>query len=319
MNIIQINTIDKKGGAAMVAYSLQQELGKRGHTISMFVGRKYSEESNIKLLNDMRSISGKVRRKLAYWLANDIDVFSSDHILKTPEFKNADIVHCHNLHSNYFNLGTLEKMSQSVLKNRPISIIYNGINTNAFSPLPKEQCRKELNLPLNKKIILSVIKKQDDHWKGWAFVVETAEQFKNNKDIVFINIGRITSNKNNLLGLQPISEEGVLKKYYSATDILLYPSIADNCPLVVLEAMACGLPIVSFNTGGIQELIEHKANGYIAKHKDTDDLKNGIEYLLNLPNQELEQMRRCSIEKIKNGFTTEKTTNEYIELYNHIL
>ena len=71
----------------MVAYSLQQELGKRGHTISMFVGRKYSEESNIKLLNDMRSISGKVRRKLAYWLANDIDVFSSDHILKTPEFK----------------------------------------------------------------------------------------------------------------------------------------------------------------------------------------------------------------------------------------
>jgi len=382
----------------MVAYSLQQELGKRGHTISMFVGRKYSEESNIKLLNDMRSISGKVRRKLAYWLANDIDVFSSDHILKTPEFKNADIVHCHNLHSNYFNLGTLEKMSrlkpvvwtfhdmwpitahcghafngkinkngfftcpalnippaiawhnekylenkktkiyknsnfhivtpskwlaekvgQSILKNKPISIIYNGINTNAFSPLPKEQCRKELNLPLNKKIILSVIKKQDDQWKGWAFVVETAEQFKNNKDIVFINIGRITSNKNNLLGLPPISEEGVLKKYYSATDILLYPSIADNCPLVVLEAMACGLPIVSFNTGGIPELIEHKANGYIAKHKDTDDLKNGIEYLLNLSNQESEQMRQHSIKKIKNGFTTEKTTNEYIELYNHIL
>ena len=111
MNILQINTIDKKGGAAKVASSLKQELGKRGHTTSVFVGRKYSDENNIKLLNDAHSVSGKIRRKLAYWLANDIDIFSSDHILKTPEFKNADIVHCHNLHSNYFNLVTLEKMA----------------------------------------------------------------------------------------------------------------------------------------------------------------------------------------------------------------
>src|SRR3989344_543896 len=111
MNILQINTVDKKGGAAKVAYSLKQELEKRGHTTSMCVGRKYSDENNIKLLNDVRSVSDKVRRKLAYWLANDIDVFFSDHILKTEEFKKADIVHCHNLHSNYFNLRTLEKIS----------------------------------------------------------------------------------------------------------------------------------------------------------------------------------------------------------------
>src|SRR3989338_10616392 len=111
MNVLQINTADTRGGAAKVAYSLKQELEKKGHTTSMFVARKYSNEESVKILNDSRTLSGRIRKKLAYWLANDIDVFSSDHILKTSEFKSADIIHCHNLHSNYFNLRTLKKIS----------------------------------------------------------------------------------------------------------------------------------------------------------------------------------------------------------------
>ena len=400
MNILQINTIDKKGGAAKVASSLKQELGKRGHTTSVFVGRKYSDENNIKLLNDVRSVSGKVRRKLAYWLANDIDIFSSDHILKTPEFKNADIVHCHNLHSNYFNLVTLEKMAtikpvvwtfhdmwpitahcahsfdgklkksgffscpsldiyppiawhnekylenkkakiysnsnfhivtpskwlaekigQSILKNKPLSVIYNGIDTNIFKPLRSDlnKLRSDLGLPTDKKIILSVVKKRDDPWKGWPFIVEIAEQFKDSKDIIFINIGRIAGDGSNLLGIPPVSEEEILAKYYSAADILLYPSIADNCPLVVLEAMTCGLPVVSFNTGGIPELVEHKTNGYIAEYKNTNDLKVGIEYLLNLSSQEIEKMGKDSITKIKSSFTLDKMAGQYINLYRQLL
>jgi len=400
MNILQINTIDKKGGAAKVASSLKQELGKRGHTTSVFVGRKYSDENNIKLLNDAHSVSGKIRRKLAYWLANDIDIFSSDHILKTPEFKNADIVHCHNLHSNYFNLVTLEKMAtikpvvwtfhdmwpitahcahsfdgklkksgffscpsldiyppiawhnekylenkkakiysnsnfhivtpskwlaekigQSILKNKPLSVIYNGIDTNIFKPLRSDlnKLRSDLGLPTDKKIILSVVKKRDDPWKGWPFIVEIAEQFKDSKDIIFINIGRIAGDGSNLLGIPPVSEEEILAKYYSAADILLYPSIADNCPLVVLEAMTCGLPVVSFNTGGIPELVEHKTNGYIAEYKNTNDLKVGIEYLLNLSSQEIEKMGKDSITKIKSSFTLDKMAGQYINLYRQLL
>jgi len=397
LNILQINTIDKKGGAAKVAYSLKKELEKRGYTISMFVGRKYSNDENVKLLNDVLSFSDKVRRKLAYYLANDIDVFSSDHILKTPEFKNADIIHCHNLHSNYFNLGTLEKISklkpvvwtfhdmwpltahcahafdgplkengfftcpsldiyppiawhnekylenkkakiytnsnfhivtpskwlaekvgQSILKDKTLSVIYNGIDANIFCPLPKEQSRKELNLPLDKKIILSVVKKENDPWKGWRFIIKIIDRFSNNKNILFVNIGRIAGNKSNLLGLPPVGDDKTLAKYYSAADMLLYPSIADNCPLVVLEAMACGLPVVSFNTGGIPELVEHKTNGYIAEHKNQNDLETGIKYLLDLSLQESEKMKQYSVEKIKTAFTVEKMAGKYLDIYEHL-
>ena len=396
MRILQINTIDKRGGAAKVSYSLKKELEKRGHETSMFVGRKYSDEKNIKLLNDVGSFSNKVRRKLSYWLANDIDVFFSDHILKTEEFKKADIVHCHNLHSNYFNLRTLEKIShikpviwtfhdmwpitahcahsfngelkkngfftcpsldiyppiawhnekylekrknnvytksnfhiitpskwladkvkQSTLKEKPLSVIYNGIDTSIFKPYNRQESRQELELPQNKRIILIVAKRgQSNPWKGGSYAQEAIKALKMVPDTFFIDLG---GNANQTIGnvktVSFINNPPMLAKYYSAADVLLYPSIADNCPLVVLEAMACGLPVVSFNTGGIPELVEHKINGYISEYKNQNDLEVGIKYLVNLPVHEIEKIRQCSINKIKTGFTVEKMADQYIRLY----
>jgi len=400
MNILQINTVDLRGGAAKIAYSLKEELERRGHQTSMFVGRKYSEEKNIKLLNDVRSFSGKVRRKLAYWLANDIDFFSSDHILKTPEFKRADVVHCHNLHSYYFNLGTLKKISQfkpvvwtlhdmwpitahcahafdsamqdngffacpsldifppiawhnekylekrkrniyleskfqiitpskwlagkvkqSILKDKPLSVIYNGIDTSIFFPQNKDKSRQDLALPYNKHIVLIVAKGGTSNpWKGGNYAQEAIKAFRGNSRAFFVVLGgNIGLDEENVKTAGFITDKATLAKYYSAADMLLYPSIADNCPLVILEAMACGLPVVSFKTGGIPELIEHKINGYIAEYKNADDLKSGISYLLNLSPQELEKMRQYSINKIRAGFSIEKMTDQYLEIYKELV
>lgn len=396
MNILQISTVDKRGGAAKVAYSLKKELEKRGHKSPMLVGRKYSEEPDVKLLNDTQSLSDKVRRKLAYWLSNDIDVFSSDHILKTKEFKEADIIHCHNLHSNYFNLGTLKKISalkpvvwtfhdmwpvtahcahafdgtmqesgffacpsldifppiawhnekylefrkkniysnskfnivtpsrwladktrESLLKDKSLTVIYNGVNTSIFKSQNQEESRRSLGLPLDKRIILVVAKKgASNPWKGGTYAQEAMKTFKGDSRAFFVDLGGDANHDSpQLKAVSYVPDQTTLAKYYSAADILLYPSIADNCPLVVLEAMACGLPVISFKTGGIPELIEHKLNGYIAEYKDTDDLKTGLKYLLDLNPEQTEKMRQYSISKIKNGFTVEKMTNQYLELY----
>ncbi len=396
MNILQINTLDKKGGAAKVAYSLKQELEKRGHETSMFVGRKYSDEKNVKLLNDVRSFSGKARRKLAYWLADDIDLFSSDHILKTPEFKSADIIHCHNLHSNYFNLGTLEKMSaikpvvwtlhdmwpitahcahsfdgalkdsgfftcpsldiyppiawhnekylerrksriyknssfhivtpskwladktkESIIKDKPISVIYNGIDTSIFKPRNKQECRRSLGLPLDKQIILIVAKGgASNPWKGGNYAQDAIRAFTGDSRAFFVDLGGDTGQNNNLLKtVGYVNDQTILARYYSAADMLLYPSIADNCPLVVLEAQACGLPIVSFNTGGIPELVDHQKTGYIAQYKDVDDLITGIQWILSRSPAEYATISEAAIAKISSNFSLEKMTGQYLSLY----
>ncbi|HEY4484399.1 MAG TPA: glycosyltransferase [Candidatus Paceibacterota bacterium] len=399
MNILQINTSDTKGGAGKVAYCLQGELEKRGHKSTLLVSRKYSQDSNVMLIRPDNNLRRRILKKVTYYLANDLNFFPSEHILKMPEFKKADIIHCHNLHTNYFNLSTLKKISavkpiiwtfhdmwpitahcahsfggalkengfftcpsldiyppiawhnerylekrkgeiyrnanfcivtpsrwladkvkQSILGDRPLSVIYNGINASIFKPYDKQEARHLLNLPQNKQIILIVAKRgQSNPWKGGDYVQDTIKAFTGNSRAFFVDLGGDANNSTNQgKVVSYVADQNILAKYYSAADILLYPSIADNCPLVVLEAMACGLPVVSFNTGGIPELVEHKINGYIAEYKNADDLKIGLDYLLNLPPQETEKMRRYSIEKIKTGFTVEKMTEQYMRLYEKI-
>lgn len=400
MNILQINTQDKKGGAANIAYLLKKGLEKRGHSSPMFVGRKYSNDHNVFILNDVLSFSGKVRRKLAYWLANDIDVFNSSHILKMEQFKKADVVHCHNLHSNYFNLSTLQKMSrlkpivwtfhdmwpitahcahafdgkigksgffacpalntppaiawhnekyltkrksgiyknsnfhiatpskwladkvgQSVLKDKPLSVIYNGIDTSVFRPYDKQESRQSLGLPPDKRIVLIVAKGgASNPWKGGNYAQEVIRAFKDDPRVFFVDLGGDTTQESpHFKTVGYVADQNTLAKYYSIADILLYPSVADNCPLVVLEAMACGLPVVSFTTGGIPEIIDHKKTGYVAEYKNTDDLIIGIESILALNPSETEEMKSNAIKIINNSFTLNMMVDNYINLYKKLL
>jgi len=58
------------------------------------------------------------------------------------------------------------------------------------------------------------------------------------------------------------------------------PTLADNLPNGIIESMACGTPVISFNTGGVPEAISHMKTGYIAQYKNVNDLSVGIKMLL---------------------------------------
>lgn len=64
----------------------------------------------------------------------------------------------------------------------------------------------------------------------------------------------------------------MVAKYLSAADVFLYPTLMDSFGLIIAESLACGCPAVIFQTGGTAEIVTHKENGYVAKHKDYDDL-----------------------------------------------
>ena len=109
-------------------------------------------------------------------------------------------------------------------------------------------------------------------------------------------------------------------EYFAASDsdILLYPTLADNCPLVVLEAMACGTPVIAFNTGGVPELVEHMKTGYIAEYKNLDDFANGIERFLG-DDDLSEKARILARQRVEDKFTLDQQVDNYLKLYDQML
>jgi glycosyltransferase involved in cell wall biosynthesis len=215
------------------------------------------------------------------------------------------------------------KVEKSVLKNKDIDLIYNGIDENIFKISENNSSRQELGLPLDKKIVLFLSDGgKNNPAKGWFYVESVVKRF-NDDNTLFLCLGGKESGRddvyNNLLYIPRISDKEKLSKYFSASDVFLFPSLADNCPLVILEAMACGIPIVTFDTGGIPELVKHLENGYIAKYKDVEDLTKGVEYIFGLDNEKITNIKNKSRESVTTKYTIDKMVDQYEMLYDKII
>ncbi len=124
MKILMINKTDKYGGAAQVMQNLANGLRKNGHEVRCLVRRKFTDGDNVAELNDdliggaLRKISGRdIPIVVGNWrdaiLANDIEFGASKEIINHPWVKWAEVIHCHNLHGNYFRLDNLIELSKN--------------------------------------------------------------------------------------------------------------------------------------------------------------------------------------------------------------
>jgi glycosyltransferase involved in cell wall biosynthesis len=98
---------------------------------------------------------------------------------------------------------------------------------------------------------------------------------------------------------------------YQAADLFITPSLEENLPNTIMEAMACGTPSIGFNTGGIPEMIAHKQNGYVAQKMDANDLATGIHWLL-------ENLTTASIEGrkfVENNYSEDIVSQKHIDFY----
>ena len=103
---------------------------------------------------------------------------------------------------------------------------------------------------------------------------------------------------------------------YAAMDVTMVPSDADNLPNVIKESMACGTPCVSFDTGGVPDMISHKENGYLAPVGDYKELSKGLEWIFSRDKLEIGKSARNSAKQLHGHV---KIVNQYTELYNNVL
>ena len=101
---------------------------------------------------------------------------------------------------------------------------------------------------------------------------------------------------------------------YNAVDVFVLPSLSENLPNTIMEAMSCGVPCVGFDVGGIPEMIDHLQNGYVARYKDAVSLAEGIAWILDKDTNGAELSRRC-IHKVQTAYAQQHVAKRYLEVY----
>ncbi len=214
----------------------------------------------------------------------------------------------------------------SLLSRFQVTVIPNLINTHLFSPGDGTLAYSALGLDSNKIYMLfSAMKVFDDKNKGFEKLKEALNYLKNGiryLNLELLVIGSGTPPKTWLSDipakfLGTYDKDDLMVLAYRVATLTIVPSFSENLSNTIMESMACGTPVVAFDTGGNNDLVDHKINGYLAVPFAPEDLANGILWCIDKNhNRELSDRVR---EKVIKNFTVEKITDRYKEIYYSII
>ena len=196
--------------------------------------------------------------------------------------------------------------------------IPNPIDTEIYCPMDQIEVRNKLNLPLDKKIVLFAAMKASDKRKGMDYLVEAVRLMDHHCDnLLFLIAGNQGEEIEKQLPLPSKSMGYVspqqMPMLYNAADLFVTPSLYENLPNTIMEAMACGIPCVGFQTGGIPEMITHGENGYVARYKDAADLAEGM--LWALGEEVHPTLSTNGRRKVLEEYAEEKVIQQYRKIY----
>ena len=214
----------------------------------------------------------------------------------------------------------------ALLAGQTIVNIPNPINTNLFRPHSKAGARQRAGLPAEGRLMLFGSVKITDKRKGIDYLIEScrllAEWHPELRDTLgVVAFGNQSQQLKELLPfrvypMEYVRDEHRLVDIYNAVDLFVTPSLEENLPNTIMEAMACGTPCVGFNVGGIPEMIDHLHNGYVAQYCAADDFANGIYWILTEPDYASlsEEANRKAVTHYAEGIIAKR----YIDIYNKL-
>lgn len=217
--------------------------------------------------------------------------------------------------------------TSKLFNHRRIEVIPYGLDTDIYRPIERQTARKLLKLPTDKQLILFLsLSPTSDRRKGFHLLQPALQKLsQTNKqtelELMIVGSGEPVNPpklgfKSHYLGI--LNDDLTLALAYSAADVFVAPSIQDNLPNTVLEAISCGTPCAAFNIGGMPDMIEHQQNGYLAQAYETDDLAFGINWILE--NQErIKKLSTQARTKAEQEFTLLIQAQRYQNIYQSIL
>ena len=207
-----------------------------------------------------------------------------------------------------------------LLKDFPIHHIPYGVDTSIFKMHDQTFARRVFNLPKDKRILLFISDSLSNERKGFDLLLKAfSKEIDDSLWICTVGNAQLAMEElSNITNLGRIADERLIALLYSACDVFVLPSREDNFPNVMLEATACGTPIIAFPIGGIPDIIQNGFNGILAE----GNILSG-ESLHRAITQFTEQSFTFEREKIRNfteqHYSLDQQASAYKKLYQQLL
>lgn len=201
-------------------------------------------------------------------------------------------------------------VEDSYLKEYPIEVIPNGIDLEQFKPKTGDYAKQFAS---DKYIILGVANVWEKR-KGLPYFEQLAKRLKDSYQIILVGLSKKQRKElpKNIIGITRTNQVSELAELYTLADVYVNASLEDNFPTTNLEALACGTPVITFNTGGSKESLNETC-GVVVKKGDLNQLQKAIEEVCNHPFLKEDCIRQSK------QFEKNIRFDQYIELYHKIL
>lgn len=245
--------------------------------------------------------------------------------LNTVVIRNSDICTANSM--------ATARIARKVCGNDNVNVLPMGVDTEYFSKIHDVASLKR-KFKIEGPVILFVGRLID--WKGTAYLInampETLQRFPTAKALIIgsgpqkdelVGLAETLALQEHVIFIDEVPQEELVA-FYSMADIFVLPSIVnengetEGLGVVLLEAMACGLPVIGCNVGGIPDIIRNDVTGLLARQKDPGDLAEKIIQMLSdkvLRNKVIQN----GLDLIERKFSWEAISDKFIEVYNSVL
>jgi len=205
-----------------------------------------------------------------------------------------------------------KEVKNSFLKEYPVQVIPNGIDLQKFHPLKSADRLRHLWGLENKFVILGVANIWERR-KGLSYFLALAEKLPKDFQIILVGLNQRQRKKlpKNMIGAARTSHVEELAEIYSMADVFVNTTLEDNFPTTNLEALACGTPVITFDTGGSSESLDIHC-GQVVPKKDINALVEAIKEEKQNPKKQEDCVRRAQ------QYEKDRRFQEYIKLYHQL-
>jgi glycosyltransferase involved in cell wall biosynthesis len=201
-----------------------------------------------------------------------------------------------------------------------VTTIHCGVDTEVFQPRDRWELRKALGIPASAFVVLFAADELHNRRKGLSHLLDALREINRSRDVFLLSVGH-GSGKLDVpfphIHLGRFTSDRMLSIFYSSGDCFVIPSLQEVFGLTALEAMACGTPVIGFNTGGIPDMVRPGKTGLLAPVADDIALARQITWMIDHP-EERRQMGATARSVAEKEFSYSVQARRYIGLYEEI-